>query len=117
MANLWRALEKQAKATDNEDRLRARAINATMPRSIAAFGDDALEPFFFAFECLAAAANFCRIATHLLRPEVVDEMHEDADEEEARAAAEAEKLATVSGQGKFGRTTAEGVALNTPSIN
>lgn len=93
MATLRRALEKQTKKADNQDRLRAKAINATMPDFIAALEDDTLAPFFFALERLATAANRRRIATHPLRPEVVDEMHAEADKEEAEAAAEAEKQA------------------------
>ncbi|CUH36615.1 hypothetical protein JSE7799_01222 [Jannaschia seosinensis] len=93
MATLRRSLGKQAKKADNQDRLRTKAINDTMPEFIAAMDEEVLAAFFFGLERLATAANRRRIATHPLRPEVVDEMHEEADAEEALAAEEEERAA------------------------
>ncbi|WP_375263520.1 hypothetical protein [Palleronia sp.] len=88
VAALKRTMGNDFKKTDNQDRLRAKAINDTMPDFIAAMDEEVLAPFFFSLERLASAANRRRIATHPLRPEIVDEMHEEADEEEALAADE-----------------------------
>lgn len=88
LATLRRSLDKQVKKEDKEERLRSKAINDTMPEFIAAMDDEVLAPFFFGLERLATAANRRRIATHPLRPDIVDEWHEEADAEEARAAEE-----------------------------
>lgn len=90
-AIMQRSAKKKVEKANNEARLRAKAINATVPDFIAALDKDALAPFFFALERLATAANRRRIASHPLRPEIVDEMHLEADEE-AAVAEEAEGL-------------------------
>lgn len=102
MATLRRSLEKQTKKEDNQERLRAKAIADTMPDFIAALDEDALAPFFFALERLATAANGRRIATHPLRPEIVDEMHADADEDEV-----AEKLQQAAAEQRQQKRKAE----------
>ena len=86
MATILRSLNKQAKKEDAQERLRVKAINDTMPELIAAMDEEFLAPFFFGLERLATAANRRRIATHPLRPEIVDALHEEADAEEALAA-------------------------------
>jgi hypothetical protein len=98
MTSLRNTLNKQVKKADNEERLRSKAINATMPEFIAAMDDDVLAPFFFGLEWLATAANRRRIAGHPLRPEIVDEMHEEADAEEAIAAEEEERAAAMAAE-------------------
>ncbi|WP_282025951.1 hypothetical protein [Limimaricola cinnabarinus] len=96
-AIIERSTKKRVEKANNEARLLAKAINATIPDFIAALDEDALAPFFFALERLATAANRRRIASHPLRPEIVDEMHLEADEEEA-AAEEAERLEQIEQQ-------------------
>lgn len=91
MASLRRSLSKDAKKEDQEDRLRDKAIADTMPEFIAAMDEEVLAPFFFSLERLATAANRRRIATHTLRPAIVEEMHEEADAEDARVAEEAKR--------------------------
>ncbi|SES41070.1 hypothetical protein SAMN04490244_11812 [Tranquillimonas rosea] len=93
LATLRRSLNKQVKKADNQERLRTKAINDTMPDFIGAMDDEVLAPFFFGLERLATAANRRRIATHPLRPEIVDEWHDEADAEEALAAEEEERAA------------------------
>ncbi|MBJ3764370.1 hypothetical protein ILP92_16640 [Maribius pontilimi] len=93
VASLRRSLGKDLKKSDNKERLFTKAINDTMPEFIAAMDEEVLAPFFFSLERLATAANRRRIATHPLRSDIVDEMHEEADEEDARAAEEAERAA------------------------
>jgi len=93
-AIVQRSAKRKVEKANNEARLRAKAINATVPDFIAALDEDALAPFFFALERLATAANRRRIASHPLRPEIVDEMHIEADEEEA-VAVEAERLEQI----------------------
>ncbi len=80
---------KDFRKADNQERLITKAIADTMPELIAAMDEDALAPLFFALERVATAPNRRRIAKHPLRPEIVDEMHLEADEEEDRAAEEA----------------------------
>ena len=88
IALLRRSMNKQAQKEDHEDRLRAKAIADTMPEFIAAMDEEVLAPFFFSLERLATAVNRRRIATHPLRPAIVNEMHEEADAEDARAVEE-----------------------------
>lgn len=96
LASLRRSLNKQVLKEDHEVRLRAKAIADTMPEFIAAMDEEVLAPFFFSLERLATIANRRRIASHPLRPAVVEEMHEEADAENARMAEE-EKHAAVKG--------------------
>lgn len=93
LESLRRSLNKQAQKKDHEARLRAKAIADTMPELIAAMDEDVLAPFFFSLERLATTANRRRIATHPLRPAIVQEMHEDADAENARMAEEEKRTA------------------------
>ena len=88
---LYRALGKDLKRSDNKDRLIMKAFADTMPDFIAALNEDALDAFFFAFERVATPANRRRIALHAMRTAIVDEMHIEADEEDALAAAEKER--------------------------
>lgn len=88
LASLRRSMNKQVQKEDHEARLRAKAIADTIPEFIAAMDEEVLAPFFFSLERLATAANRRRIATHPLRPAIVNEMHEDADAEDARVAEE-----------------------------
>lgn len=88
---LYRALGKDLKRSDNKDRLIMKAVANTMPDFIAALNEDAVEAFFFALERVATPANRRRIAMHALRTDIVDEMHIEADEEDAIAAAEKER--------------------------
>jgi hypothetical protein len=93
VASLRRSLGKDLKKSDNKERQITKAINDTMPEFIAAMDEDVLAPFFFSLERLATSANRRRIALHPLRSDIVDEMHEEADEEDALAAEEAERAA------------------------
>lgn len=93
MASLRRSMGRDFKKTGDQEKLIAKAFNDTMPDFIAAMDEDVLVPFFFAFERLATPANRRRIAMHPLRSDIIDEMHEEADEEEALAAEEAERAA------------------------
>ena len=102
-AIMQRSAKKKVEKANNEARLRAKAINTTIPDFIAALDEDALAPFFFALERLATAANRRRIASHPLRPEIVNEMHIEADEEEA-AAEEAERMEQIKLQKEHGKT-------------
>ncbi|EAQ03123.1 hypothetical protein OB2597_13303 [Pseudooceanicola batsensis HTCC2597] len=83
-----------------------------MPELIAAMDEEALAPLFFALERVATAPNRRPTAKHPLRPEIVDEMHLEADEEDraAEKAAEAEGAADAKGTEKparqVGATTA-----------
>lgn len=93
MASLRRSMGRDFKKTNDQEKLIAKALNDTMPDFIAAMDEDVLVPFFFSFERLATPANRRRIAMHPLRSDIIDEMHEEADEEEALAAEEAERAA------------------------
>ncbi|WP_295511644.1 hypothetical protein [uncultured Sulfitobacter sp.] len=93
VASLRRSLGKDLKKSDNKERQITKAINDTMPEFIAAMEEEVLAPFFFSLERLATSANRRRIASHPLRSDIVDEMHEEADEEDALAAEEAERVA------------------------
>ena len=93
LATLRRSLNKQVKKADNEERLRAKAISDTMPDFIAAMDEEVLEVFFFSLERLATAANRRRIASHPLRPEIVDEMLEEAEADDERIAEQERKAA------------------------
>ena len=90
-ATFQRAVGRDFRKADNEERLIAKAISDTMPELISAMDEDPLAAFFFALERVATAPNRRRIAKHPLRPEIVDEMHEEADKEDARVAEEAAK--------------------------
>ena len=110
MATLRRSLNKQVKKADNEERLRDKAIGDTMPDFIAAMDEEVLAPFFFSLERLATAPNRRRIASHPLRPEIVDEMHADADEEEAAEAEKATKVDTATRKAEVAKAPAEGAS-------
>ncbi|MFZ3582125.1 hypothetical protein ACOI1H_08145 [Loktanella sp. DJP18] len=90
VVTLQRALGRDFKRSDNKDRVIKKAINDTMDDFIAALNEDALDAFFFSLERVATPANRRRIAQHALRTEIVDEMHIEADEEDALAAEEQE---------------------------
>ncbi|APX89642.1 hypothetical protein BV394_07880 [Brevirhabdus pacifica] len=107
MATLRRSLNKQVKKADNEERLRDKAIGDTMPDFIAAMDEEVLAPFFFSLERLATAPNRRRIASHPLRPEIVDEMHAEADEEEAAEAEEAAKANAATRKAETAKASAQ----------
>ena len=88
-ASFQRAVGRDFRKADNQEKLIAKAIADTMPELIAAMDEDPLVALFFALERVATAPNRRRIAKHPLRTEIVDDMHVEADEEEARAAEEA----------------------------
>ncbi|MBS1303254.1 hypothetical protein, partial [Loktanella sp. SALINAS62] len=79
VASLRRSMGRDFKKSDTKDRMTKKAINDTMDDFIAAMDEELLAPFFFSLERLATSANRRRIAGHSLRPETVDEMHEEAD--------------------------------------
>ena len=91
VVTLRRALGKDLKKSDNKDRLIKKAIADSMDDFIAALNEDALEAFFFSLERIATPANRRRIAQHPLRTDIVEAMHDEADDEEALAAAEKER--------------------------
>ncbi|WOI56084.1 hypothetical protein [Palleronia sp. LCG004] len=74
-----------------------------MPELIAAMDEDPLAALFFALERVATAPNRRRIAKHLLRPEIVDEMHAEADEEDALTAEEAARAEALAAEKPVGR--------------
>lgn len=100
VASLQRAMGKDFRKADSQERLIAKAIADTMPELIAAMDEDALAPLFFALERVATAPNRRRIAKHPLRPEIVDELHLEADEEEDRAAEKAAEAEADNSDGK-----------------
>ena len=92
-ATFQRAVGRGFRKADNQEKLIAKAIADTMPEFIAAMDDEVLTPFFFSLERLATAANRRRIASHPLRPEAVDELHEDEDAKDERIAEQERKAA------------------------
>ena len=110
MATLRRSLNKQVKKADNEERMRDKAIGDTMPDFIAAMDEEVLAPFFFSLERLATAPNRRRIASHPLRPVIVDEMHAEADEEEAAEAEKAAKADAAMRKAEMAKDPAEGAS-------
>jgi hypothetical protein len=106
VVTLQRALGKDLRRSDNKDRVIKKAINDTMDDFIAALNEDALEAFFFSLERVATPANRRRIAQHALRTDIVDEMHDEADAEEALAAEEKERAeAKAAAEGKSAKPT------------
>lgn len=109
LATFQRAVGRDVRKADNEDRLIAKAIADTMPELIAAMDEDPLAALFFALERVATAPNRRRITKHPLRSDIVDEMHEEADEEDALAAEEAAKAeATAEGRSAAKANTRSG---------